>query len=123
MSLVEVLVALLLVGLALLVAASVVTWGERLEARTERRAVALDVAESALELVRIRDYEQVRTGRAAVSVESVRSVLPDVEAHLDVVEDEDLGLKTVTCEVWWAGKEPGRVELTTQVGSVRGASR
>ena len=116
LSLVETLVALALIGFALLVTATVVAWGERTEGRLERRAVALDVAASVLEELRQAPPASVRARVDSLADRVAGSVLPDGESEVFVERDDERGLRRVTVEVRWGGREPGRLRLATDIG-------
>ena len=116
MTLVETLVALALLGVGILMAGSVVLWASRVEERAGRRVAALEVAGNVAEQVRAGSYAAVRSGELDLGGEPPPPVLEDATVALEVVEDEEQGLKTVRVVVKWAGKEPGQFILVTAVG-------
>lgn len=121
LTLVETLAALVVLGLALLLGAAVVAWTQRIAGRVERRTVAADLVTSAAERLRAAPYPSVRDETRDVTG-GPAAVLPAAELQLTVVEDEDLGLKRVTIEVRWGGRDPGTARLVTAVAE-RGVYR
>ena len=111
LTLIETLVALMVLGLAILMSAAVVAWANRLETRIERRAVALDLASGILEGVRAAGAGEAR--RMSIDADS----LPGGQAVVLVEsQDEELALQRVTVSVTWTGRDAGEVRLVTVLG-------
>ena len=115
MSLIEALAALAILGFALLASIAAITWTDRVEARATQRAIALELAGSLAERLRAAPYDGIASCELDLSTEYVP--LPEPAAHLAVSEDEDLRLKRVDVVVSWLGDMPGRVLVSTAIGS------
>ena len=118
LTLVETLVALLLLGIAILLAATVVLRAQVTQRRALRRAVAVGLADGAAERVRAMPYYLVVDEELDLGGEPAARDLPGAKLVIEVEEDEDLELKNVVIEVSWTGRDHGAVRLATAVGSL-----
>ena len=118
MTLLEVLAALVITGIALLMGIAVVAWTDRVEHRAERRAVAVELASSVAERVRAAPYDSIAPGELDLSAEYV-DLLPEPTVELTVKEDEELRLKRVGIVVRWKADPPGELRLETAVGGAQ----
>jgi hypothetical protein len=116
MTLVETLVALVLLGFGILMAGSIVVWADRVEDRAACRAAALELAGNVAEQVRVAPYAAVRSGRLDLSGDLPPAGLEDPVVDLEVEEDPELGTKRVRVLVSWKGEAVGRLSLVTAVG-------
>ena len=94
---------------------AIITWSERAEKRAAQRVIALELAASLAERVRVAPYASLATGEIDLSAEYVP--LPEPHATVEVSEDEVLLLKKVIIVVAWGGDRPGSVTVPTAVGS------
>lgn len=117
MTLIEALAALAILGFVLLASIAAITWTDRIEARAMQRAIALELAGSLAERLRVAPYGSVSSSDLDLSGEYVP--LPEPAANLVVTEDEDLQLKRVDVVVTWRGDMPGRVLVATAIGSAQ----
>jgi hypothetical protein len=115
--LIEALAALAILGFALLASIAAITWTDRVEARAMQRAIALELAGSLCERLRVAPYESIASCEIDLATEYVP--LPEPAALLAVSEDEDLRLKRVDVVVTWGGDMPGRVLVATAIGSAQ----
>ena len=115
MTLIEALAALAILGFALLASIAVVAWSDRIETQARERALALELASSVAERVRVAPTASLASGQVDLSSEYV--ALDGAEVQLVVKEDEELQLKRVDVVVTWGGAKPRKLVLPTAVGS------
>lgn len=113
MTLLETLVAAVLLGTAVLMSGAGLAWSQRIEDRALLHDAAWRRAADVAESLRSAPFEYVEEGEAPLDDPR----LPEGQLVLAVEEDEDLGYKKVVIEVRWAGDIPGSVSLTTAVGA------
>ncbi|MEM7244371.1 MAG: hypothetical protein AAF533_03455 [Acidobacteriota bacterium] len=112
-TLLETLVAAVLLGTAVLMSGAGLAWSQRIEDRALLHDAAWRRAADVAESLRSAPFEYVEEGEAPLDDPR----LPEGQLVLAVEEDEDLGYKKVVIEVRWAGDIPGSVSLTTAVGA------
>lgn len=116
LTLVETLVAVVLLGFAILMAAAIVTWALRVDAKASQRALALDLGRSAMEVVRALPYALVQPQELDTSL-LAPAALPDPSVAVEVDEDAALGVKEVTVKVAWGGPHAGTLVLESAIGA------
>ena len=119
LTLVETLVALFLLGVAILLAATVVLRARVTQDRALRRTLALAIADGTAERLRATPYPAITSESLDLSGDPAAQELPGATVEISVQEDEEIELKDVVVEVRWKGKDPGFVRLATSVGSLR----